>query len=386
MAAYLQLGHNSWNLFEEPDIGHYAGMVLSPVNDGPADVAAGLSRLGEQRSKLDVILDPQLYNPAVDKGLMDQWAYFPSDFATANHADAAWWIQRGIAVAKQGAQLGVNAVCSPALFPKTFSDDYYGLMVDVADATQRHAKSLGLETLVTAIVSLADLSNPARAYSIASILSRSTCDRVYLTFLNEEVKQQREPLSEPAGLPTAVHLVRLLSSQMRVHVAFAAHDIVLWKYAGATDVSSGKYMNLRRFSPGRWKEEKGGGQQAAYWTEGSLFTLLRSADVERLRREGWFAGRDLSDNPASLRIMELIQNGSKKLWVKESWLQYLRWISNAEAGWHGRPDLALGSLEESHRLWADIVNVRQILFQDWYNEHGTHVKNWLNAVREGGKR
>jgi hypothetical protein len=386
MAAYLQLGHNSWNLFEEPDIGNYSGMVLSPVNDSPADVAAGLLRLGEQRPKLDVILDPQLYNPAVDKGLMDQWAYFPSDFETANHADAAWWIRRGIAVANQGAQLGVNAVCSPALFPKTFSDDYYGLMVEIADATHQHAKSLGLDTLVTAIISLRDLTNPARAYAIASILSRSRCDRIYLTFLNEDVKQQREPLSEPSGLPTAVHLIRLLSRQMRVHVAFASHDMVLWKCAGATDVSSGKFMNLRRFSPGRWEEEKGGGQQAAYWTEGSLFTLLRSADVERLRRDGWFDGRDLSDNPASLRIMEFIQSGSKKLWVKESWLQYLRWIANAEAAWHGRPDLAMAALEESHRLWGDIVNVRQILFQDWFNEHGTHVKNWLNAAREGGKR
>ncbi|MNW04178.1 hypothetical protein D3C71_2002290 [compost metagenome] len=72
--------------------------------------------------------------------------------------------------------------------------------------------------------------------------------------------------------------------------------------------------------------------------------------------------------------------------MKESWLQYLRWISNAEASWHGRPDAAEQFLEQSHRLWGDIVNVRRILFQDWFNEHGTHVKNWLNAVREGSAR
>jgi len=386
MAAYLQLGHNSWNLFEEPDIGRYAGMVLSPVNDSPADVAAGLARLGDLRPNLDVILDPQLYNPAVDKGLMDRWSYFPSDFATANHADAAWWIRRGIEVVEEGAKLGVNAICSPALLPRRFEDAYYSLMVEIADATWQEASIHGLQTLLTAIVSLSDLANPSRAYAIASVLSRSRCDRIYLTFLNEDVKQQREPLADPAGLPTAVHLVKLLSAQMRVHVAFASHDLVMWKYAGATDISSGKYMNLRRFSPGRWQEEKGGGQQAAYWTEGSLLTLLRSADVERLRRDGWFGDKDLSDNPASGRIMELIQTGSTKLWVKESWLQYLRWISNAEASWHGRPDAAEQFLEQSHRLWGDIVNVRRILFQDWFNEHGTHVKNWLNAVREGSAR
>jgi hypothetical protein len=385
MAAYLQQGHNSWNLLEEPDIGTYSGMVLSPVNDSPDDVAAGLRRLGDLRDDIEVILDPQLYNPAVDKGLMDQWAYFTSDFATANHADAAWWVERGIAVVDQAAQLGVDAVCSPAMFPKVFSDDYYSLVVDIADTTRQHASKQGLETLLTAIVSLRDLANPVRAFAIASILSRSRCDRIYLTFLNEDVLQQKEPLHEPNGLPTAVHLVRLLSSYMRVHVAFAAHDMVMWKYAGATDISSGKFMNLRRFSPGRWEEAQGRGQQTAYWTEGSLLTLLRSADVALLRRNGWFDGRDLSDNPASSRILELILNGSQKLWVKESWLQHLRCISNAEALWHGRPDAAEAFLIESDRLWGDIIDTRRLLLQDRQN-NGSHVRHWLNAVREGGRR
>lgn len=385
MAAYLQQGHTSWNLIEEPDIGAYNGIVLSPVNDGPAEVAKGLRRLGDMRSSIEVILDPQLYNPAVDKGLMDQWAYFTSDFATANHADSAWWIQRGIAVVDQAAQLGVDAVCSPAMFPKFFTDDYYGLVVDIADATQQHAATQGLETLLTAIVSLRDLANPARAFAIASILSRSRCDRVYLTFLNEDVQQQKDPLHEPSGLPTAVHLVRLLSSNMRVHVAFAAHDMVMWKYAGAADISTGKFLNLRRFSPGRWHEAQGRGQQTAYWTEGSLLTLLRPADVALLRRNGWYEGRGLSDNPASRRIMELILNGSDKLWVKESWLQHLRCVSNAEAQWHGSPDVVEAFLVESDRLWGDIIDTRGLLFQDRQN-NGNHVRQWLNAVREGGRR
>lgn len=385
MSTYLQQGHASWNLLEEPDIGTYRGLVLSPVNDGPAEVAAGLRRLGDLRSNIEVILDPQLYNPAVDKGLMDQWTYFTSDFATANHSDTAWWVRRGMAVADQAAELGVDAVCSPAMFPKHFVDDYYGLVVDIADATREHATAQGLETLLTAIVSLRDLANPSRALAIASILSRSRCDRIYLTFLNEDVTQQRDPLLEPDGLPTAVHLVRLLSSHMRVHVAFAAHDAVLWKFAGATDISTGKFMNLRRFSPGRWEETQGRGTQTAYWTEGSLTTLLRPADVALLRRNGWFDGRDLSDNPASLRIMDLILNGSKTLWVKESWLQHLCCISNSEAAWHGRPDAAEAFLVESDRLWGDITDTRRLLLQDRQN-NGSHVRHWLNAVREGGRR
>ena len=111
MASYLQLGHDSWNLLEEPDIGDYAGLVLSPVNDAPADVANRLGRLGDLRDELEVILDPQMYNPAFEKGKMDEWAYFSSDYETADQGDVNWWAQRAHEIVEQGAQLVVKVVC-----------------------------------------------------------------------------------------------------------------------------------------------------------------------------------------------------------------------------------------------------------------------------------
>ena len=384
MASYLQFGHDSWNLLDEQDVGSYSGLVLSPVNDGPTDVQVRLARMGERRRELEVILDPQMYNPAVDKGKMDQWAYFSADFATADHADAGWWSQRGREIVEQGAELGVDAVCSPALVPRAFTDDYYSLMVEVADATKRYADEHGMATLLTAIVSLRDLASPARAMAIASILSRSKCGRVYLTFLNEDVPP-REPLRDGAGIPTAVHLVRLLAGEMRVHVAFASHDLVLWKCAGATDISTGKFMNLRRFSPGRWQEDEPGGRQVAYWNEGTLLARLREADVALLLRHGWFEGRDMASNPAEARILEIIRSGAGTPWLKQSWLQYLRWASNTEASLNGSRTAAEAALAAADQSWGDIVDRRRILFQDRFN-NGDHVRAWLNAMREGGAR
>jgi hypothetical protein len=383
MSAYLQLGHESWSLLEEPDIGAFAGLVLSPVNDGPAYVEDRLGRLGDQRAQLEVILDPQMYNPSADKGCLNEWPYYSAEFETADHSDAGWWTQRGREIVDQGLRLGVNAICSPALFPRVFSDDYYGLMVEVGDATRAYATSNGVDTLLTAIVSLRDLANPARAFELASLLSRSDCDRLYLTFLNDDVPQ-REPLRDNAGMPTAVHLVRLLSSQMRVHVAFAAHDIVLWKYAGATDVSSGKWQNVRRFSPGRWREEDPGGRQVPYWNESTLLTLMREPDAARLEREGWFAGRSFADNPAEGRILEILRSGVATPWLKLSWLQYLRWVRNVEAAWHGNPAAAEAALESADVMWGEVQR-RRILFQERFNT-GDHVRAWLSALREGGAR
>jgi len=384
MASYLQFGHDSWNLLEEDDIGAYAGLVLSPVNDSPTDVQARLARFGVFRDELEVILDPQMYNPAVDKGKMDQWAYFSTDYATADHSDVVWWNQRAREIVEQGVQLGVDVVCSPAPCPRVFTDDYYSLMVEVADATKCHADAHGIQTMLTVIVSLRDLANPSRAMAIASILSRSSCERIYLTFLNEDVPP-REPLRDDAGIPTAIHLIRLLSGAMRVHVAFACHDLVLWKFAGATDISTGKFMNLRRFSPGRWQEEDPGGRQVAYWNEGPLLARLREADVALLLRHGWFDGRDMANNPSEARILEIIRSGARTPWLKLSWMQYLRWAVNMESMLHGSPAVAEASLDAADRSWGEIVDRKRVLFQDRFN-NGDHVRAWLNALREGGTR
>ncbi|MFN3738995.1 hypothetical protein [Hydrogenophaga sp.] len=135
-------------------------------------------------------------------------------------------------------------------------------------------------------------------------------------------------MKDEAGVPTAVHLIRLLSEAMRVLVAFAGHDLVLWKFAGATDISTGRYMNLRRLSPGRWKDEESDGRQVAYWNEGPLLARLREGDVAKSHRQGWFDDQVLESNPAGARILEIIWSGEKVARLKLSWMQYLRWACN----------------------------------------------------------
>ena len=382
MAAYLQLGHDSWNLVDDPETGDFAGIVLSPVNDGPAAVRDRLTRLGDARLGLEVILDPQLYNPAADRGSLNEWSYYPADFETADRSDARWWAARGREVVADAVALGIEAVCSPAHMARSYDDLYYRFIVEIADETRAEASRAGLDTLLTAIVPLRDLAQPNRAFEIASILSGSECDRIYLTFLCEDI-QQREPMRDGSGLATAVHLLRLLSRQMRVHVAFCSHDLVVWKCAGATDVSTGKFMNLRRLSPSRWQEDETNGRIVSYWNEGALLTLLRDQDVLRLDRARWYDGEAFGDNEAAARIAQILRSSSGEPWLAHSWRQYLRWVSTVEERWRN-PTAAEDFLEASDRKWGDIERAR-IQFTDRFND-GVHVRTWLNAVREGAAR
>jgi hypothetical protein len=384
MSAYLQLGHNSWNLLDEPDLDEYRGIVLSPVNDEPAAVQGRLAHLGGHRARHEVILDPQLYNPASDRGKLNTWPYFPSDLDTADRSNRRWWSNVIADVVRDAASLGLQAVCSPAEIPRVWTDEYFRFFADVADETYAVARQNGLETLMTVIVRLRDLANPRKALDIASIITASQCDRVYLIFAPED-QEERAPLLDADGLPTAVHLVRLLSQQMRVHVAFSGHDLVMWKFAGATDISTGKFLNLRRFCPSRWDEPEGGGRQISYWNESRLLTLLREQDVARLNRDGWFAGRTFPNNPAGQRIFQIITSGEERAWVQLAWLQFLRWASNTDRNM-ATPADAETYLVNADRSWGDLLaRSPPILFADRFN-NGDHVRIWLNAVREGGTR
>jgi hypothetical protein len=383
MSAYLQQGHGSWGLLEDgADLGSYSGFVLSPVNDDPGAVANGLKRLKHVRHELEVILDPQLYNPAIDKGKLPEWDYFDAEHETGDHTDPSWWIARGVGIADSAVELEVDAICTPVHFPRHFSDDCYRFCVEVGDATFEYATSQELETLLTAVVDLRDLGKPNRALQLASILSSSRCERLYLTFHCDD-RELREPIIEVDELASAVHLVRLLADEMRVHVAFCAHDAILWKAAGASDLSSGKFLNLRRFTPSRWRDEDTGGRQVSYWNDETLGTLLRDQDVLRLDREKWFDGERFRHNPHSASILEILRSKSGAAWQKHSWLQYLRWVSNADARYDSADD-AQTDLESWDKNWDRLAKNR-IRFLDRFND-GSHVRAWLNALEDGLSR
>lgn len=382
MAAYLQLGNNSWNLLSEDLIGNYAGAVVNPINDRPAVVADRMAGLGERRTQLELILDPQLYNPSVSRGELPSWNYYPADFETANRSDLGWWRTCSERLVKTAKSLHVDAICSPTALPRTFSNDYYEFVLSVAQNSRDLAEHHGLRHLTTIIVDLDDLADADRAYEIASILTRNSIERVYLLVHSDLTP--REPFNDTESLATAIHLIRLLREHMRVHVAFCGHDLILWKYAGAQEVSTGKFFNLRRFVPGRWEENESRGRPTPYWTDGELITLLRDQDVLMLdRSHDWFRGRSFEENPASAQILKRLRAGSGEAWLALAWRQYLRWVANEDSR------LTTTSRAREALLAADLrwkeLDAAEVLFADRSND-GAWIRNWLNACALSKRR
>lgn len=382
MGTFLQLGHEGWNLLDEP-IG-FEGIVLSPVNEAPVTVIDRLQRLGDARMRYEVMFDPQLYNPSSNRGQLSQWSYFPADLDTADLTNINWWFALNSALVDNARNVGSDVVCSPAQVPRVYSQDYYAHVVAVADDLAQRGAAAGLKVATTVIIRLTDLSVASRALELASIISSARTDRVYVVFVVEGV-EPRQQIVDAQLLATAMHFVRLLSSHMRVQIAFSAQDLILWKAAGAHDLGTGKFLNLRRFSPGRWAaREEEGGRVVPYWAEPSLLGLIRDADVLTLKQRGIFAdGARLAANPYSQRILDVLERGTGEAWVASAWRQYLHWFVSTEQSITSAA-AAQQYLRYASDTWA-WLDAQQVLLLDRWND-GSWVRVWLNALSDVTRR
>jgi hypothetical protein len=377
MGTYHQMGHDSWNLVEEVD--GYAGLILSPVNQSPQEVRDRLARMKRPRTELEVVLDPQFYQPASGRGQLATWQHLGDDIDTADLANRSWWEQRCRILLQAASEVGSDAVCSPAILPRAYSDDYYLHTVVCADAMAVAAAGMRIDVLMTAIVSLAELAQENRPEHIASLLTASSLGRLYLVF--NDGLYPRTNRTDQMALIGAAKLVRLLEGGgMKVLVAFSGLDVLIWKGVGASDVATGKFFNLRRFVPGRWEDAQEGGRNVPYWTDESLVAWLREDDLRLLDRRGLLDRAAASANPYSVEILSIIDAGEGKPWTAASWRQYLFWAQQVEAIIRRDPDQAIRMLEHADKHWMNLREAR-IDLRDRENT-GEWIRVWKNAVTQ----
>lgn len=378
MPAYHQMGHHSKNLVDLPDLGMFEGAIYSPINCDEASAIAQIKESKADRADFRAILDPQLYVPTVDKGLLGGWAYYPSDVDSADTTGLSWWKPINRKLAKCAERIGVDALCSPIRIPKLFDDKYYSLAVQIADDLLNQA---GKPVMLTLIVSLNELSNPDRASYIASLASGFKGGGVYLALLGDTAP--RRELSDGSALAGAMRLIsELEQSDVRVLTGFSSSEMVLWKYAGATSCATGKFFNLRRFTRGRFEEaEEGGGSQAEYWFEEGLLAFLRQPDLLRLKKTLPDIFSDSSrSNPFSSEILANLESPKPQRWLSFGWRQFLYWFADAENRLTTDRELSATIVGTADSRWGLISKNKVFMIERENN--GEWLREWLNALSE----
>jgi hypothetical protein len=374
MPILHQMGHHSENLLFVPELAGYAGAILSPTNNTPAEM---MRRITDRRNELpagfQLLFDPQLYYPSTERGVLDSWSYFPSDVDTADLSSHGWWqgiIER---LCDDAVQVGAAAVCSPIAVPRAYSDGFYARAVDVASELKARLPD-GIRTVQTALVDPADLTVAGRPMAIASILTRSDLDEIYLVAVTD-VEPRREH-GDTEGLKGIMQLIQALSDAgANVTVGFSSSDLLLWKHAGAHSCATGKHFNLRRFASSRWGEPREGGRILPYMFEESVLAFLRESDVIRLRQEGLITNET---NPFLDEIENSIAQGEP--WVGLSWRHFLHWFADAEQR------LEAGALDTRAALKTAEDNWRALedadVFMEERRNDGGWIRPWRRAVAE----
>ncbi|HUW96163.1 MAG TPA: hypothetical protein VMW58_10285 [Anaerolineae bacterium] len=376
MGAYHQMGHDSRNLLSEAQLGAYAGAVLSPVN---YDEEQTRSQVQDHKAdSFEFVFDPQLYYPTSRQGKLPKWSYYPADVDTADQSSFAWWRERVRDIAATAERIRSDSVCSPSVVPHVTSDEYYHLNARIADELSTELTGTPIDVLQTLLVRLQDLSQAEAPARIASIASGSQADGVYLVLVSDV--QPRRELHETEDLKGAMRLIRHLEqSGMRVLVAFASTDIVLWKAAGASACATGKFFNIRRFTPSRWQPAQDGGGQVGYWVEESMMAFLRESDLVRVRSADLLSPSTLS-NPYGTEILRMMDQEPGRPWLGLSWRHYLYWFADFEnrlANGVVRPEQVLASAEQ---VW-DQLEAKGILMEKRPND-GSWLRPWRRALIE----
>ena len=191
MPVFHQMGHHSNNLVDLPEMSAFAGAVFSPINCTESEVADQVNDVRKSRETFQTILDPQLYVPATERGKLKEWAYFPKDVDTADLTSTAWWNAMNERLAKAARKVGVDGICSPVVIPKVFDDKYYARIVGAASDLGKRVEGLGMRVLQTLLANFPDLAGDNRAMEIASIVSATASDWIYLVFVGT-VEPRRE--------------------------------------------------------------------------------------------------------------------------------------------------------------------------------------------------
>jgi hypothetical protein len=250
-------------------------------------------------------------------------------------------------------------------------------VVECAETLREILDGRKASALVTAIVHVPELAQRGTAERIASILTRSRISRVYLVLLDDAApRAQRIDAEALAGVMSLIRTLEGAGS--RVLLAFSGLDMLLWKFAGATDVATGKFFNLRRFIPGRWDEPAEGGRVLPYWTDDEFITWFREEDVRLLLRLGLLDRTRASANPYSQGILTLLDGRGGEPWVRLGWRQYMYWFAQREAEIGSGKVAVRDMLEHADQLWLDLEKRRVRLFERPNN--GDWIRAWLNAL------
>ncbi len=223
-------------------------VILSPRDLEPnqlTSLAQQLTRLPNGR----VLLDPQFYLPRSDHERLTSHDYWPGPYHTNAFFGGPGIDQLLGKLIKLNRDLGCHAFVIPGLVSPDVDSTWLDSTRAWADATARLQP--GMPTLLTVALSAASTRSNKSVQDVLDELAGVSVDGVYLLV---EHPNEEYLVSDPVWLSNQAELVAGLRLQGKsVVVGYANHQQLCLASAGANAVASGTFLNVRKFSPDRFR-------------------------------------------------------------------------------------------------------------------------------------
>lgn len=363
MGTILQIGHHSKNLLDEESL-FFDGAILSPVNYTKAECISIIEE--NDYKEIEIIFDPQLYFPNEARQNLVNWDYFPEDVDTVDLSNIQWWEKLNCQLISTMKEINPDSLCSPAVVPRIYSSKYYEICSIVTNDLIDEADSTNIDVIQTILIEIKSLKSQKYIENILPKLMVSKANRFYLIFVSE-IEPRRE-LEDLGILLKCMILIKKIRNQGKdVIIGYSSSDQILWKYAGSNHCATGKFFNLRRFTPSRFvPPPTGGGGQISYWFEENIMAFLRDHDIQLLRLENLLSNHSLQ-NPYSIKIIDQIDKTPDEAWLGLSWRQYLYWFIEFEKNYRLGIIDPKTILKNAEKIWLQIEE-KDILMDEPRND------------------
>lgn len=393
MALYAQHGHGkSAKITTALDDGDINGVIFAPRNEKRTNLSACVQQLSDAYD-CELLVDPQLYvatfNPA-NLRYLEEYPYFTAGMSASDFSLRS--IRR---IAKEAIDfqldMPVTAVLSPTVMFDSFSDRWYQIALNLAEAALEHHGTLssGKPLLLSFAFSEAALVDEEEIGRFLDTVTKDDWSMDGFYFVVDRADGGYSQEFDATRLANYLYLVHILGKINDLRVVAGYSDLIglLLRAAGAEAFATGWSQGLRQFARKNFLLRRPGGQPPRdRYTSGPLLNSILLQELQDIFEVGHMR-TVLSGAPLDSVLREaenpLAAEWSQAISQRHHW-QVLRRLDGTLTG-----DTRHNVLEVLKRIRAaqgiyTILDSNGVRFQRTTGRD--HLANWGRAFSEFVRR
>lgn len=293
MAIYAQHGHGKSDKIEVAlRQGTISGVILSPKDESPANVASYVDELRREfGTRVSVLFDPQFYATVNGSrlGALPEFPYFRPGLTRSNFI-APGDITRYVSdTLNYQLTLGLDRLISPAVLVSDLRDPWSQISLSMAlEAIAFRGQQAGAPDLLLSLVLDENAFRVKEALEeILDIVTAWNVKGFYVVVRRNDTSYQAA--FDPDVLGNILYLVHVLSNLNDFELVFGYSDLcgVLLQAVGAKVTCTGWHNSLRQFSMNRFLPSTGGRAPRPRYTSSSLMnSILVLPELQAIQRIG----------------------------------------------------------------------------------------------------